>query len=400
MVAAGSLDTGGGNRNVEADRTDWLAHRPHQYGRRAVLRGEVARLHAHTDKKASGAGGLERGPEGEWRRRRGRPRDGFLDEKRAHVEMARRVEEHEDELRAEPENGAATFNAAAAAWLDYLEHEKRVKPSTLADYRLMLASPAQGEKPTAKRLMRAFSGKSLKEIRTADVARFLSTLDREKVSARTVNKHRQVLHAIFEYAMRADAFGLRENPVRATEKRPEGGAKPIETFDPEEVEAIARAAREGQHRPRRDENHSAASDAEWQRVNDQDAAMFVVAAFTGLRLGELLALRWGDVDFTDARLTVARAVSAGEEAPTTKSRRFRTVPISDQAATDSSARRGARTSPGAMTGCSAVPMARPWIGRRLGSGFELRRKRPGCGCGGSTICATRSGALPFAASTP
>jgi integrase len=183
-------------------------------------------------------------------------------------------------------------------------------------------------------MMRAFGGTKLAAITTADVARFLAGLDREDVSARTVNKHRQVLHAIFEYARRDDAFGLRENPVSGTEKRPEGGAKPIETFDPEEVHAIARAAREGLHRPRPAHEYSAGTVAEWRRVNDQDAALFVIAAFTGLRLGELLALRWSDVDFGGARITVARAMSAGEEASTTKSRRFRVVPLADQAAAE------------------------------------------------------------------
>ena len=182
--------------------------------------------------------------------------------------------------------------------------------------------------------MRAFGGTRLASITTADVARFLSDLDREAVSARTVNKHRQVLHAIFEYARRDDAFGLRENPVSGTEKRPEGGAKPIETFDPEEVHAVARAAREGKHRPRPAHDFSPATVAEWKRVNEQDAALFVVAAFTGLRLGELLALRWSDIDFAGGRITVARAMSAGEEASTTKSRRFRVVPLSDQAAAE------------------------------------------------------------------
>jgi integrase len=288
-------------------------------------------------KRRLGPAWLERDGADGWRKRRGRVRAGFLDERRAHVEMARAIAEHEDELAREPVDRDATFDDAAAAWLDYLEHEKRVKPSTLEDYRIMLADPAKprrGVQGRAARLMRTFGGAKLASITTADVARFLAALDHEDVSARTVNKHRQVLHAIFEYARRDDAFGLRENPVSGTQKRPEGGANPIETFDPEEVHAIARAAREGLHRPRPKHDFSPPTVAEWERINEQDAALFVVAAFTGLRLGELLALRWGDVDFAGARITVARAMSAGEEASTTKSRRFRVVPLADQAAVE------------------------------------------------------------------
>jgi len=334
-------------------------------------------------KRRLGPAWLEPDEEGGWRKRRGRVREGFLDERRAHVEMARAISEHEEELRREPVNRAATFDDAATAWLDYLQHEKRVKPSTLEDYRLMLADPwepLRGVQTRSARLMRAFGGRKLARIRTADVSRFLAALDREDVSARTVNKHRQVLHAIFEYARRDDAFGLRENPVTGTEKRPEGGTKPIETFEPEEVHAIARAARKGLHRPRPDHEFSTETVAEWERVNEQDAALFVVAAFTGLRLGELLALRWSDVDFVGARITVARAMSAGEEASTTKSRRFRVVPLADQAAAELErlSRRPNFTGRGDLVFCRADggPIDRTTARRRFARAQERAGVRP------------------------
>jgi integrase len=44
-----------------------------------------------------------------------------------------------------------------------------------------------------------------------------------------------------------------------------------------------------------------------------DAAAVRVSAYTGLRLGELLALRWSDVDWSRAALTVSKAFSAGRE---------------------------------------------------------------------------------------
>jgi integrase len=59
--------------------------------------------------------------------------------------------------------------------------------------------------------------------------------------------------------------------------------------------------------------------------------MVRVAAYAGLRLGELLALRWRDVDFSGHALTISRAMSAGVES-STKSGRVRRVPMPDQAA--------------------------------------------------------------------
>ena len=58
----------------------------------------------------------------------------------------------------------------------------------------------------------------------------------------------------------------------------------------------------------------------------QDAAVYTVAAFTGLRQGELLALRWADVDFVDGLLHVRRNFTGGiEKVP--KGKRVRSVPM-------------------------------------------------------------------------
>jgi tRNA-splicing ligase RtcB (3'-phosphate/5'-hydroxy nucleic acid ligase) len=62
------------------------------------------------------------------------------------------------------------------------------------------------------------------------------------------------------------------------------------------------------------------------------SSMIVVAAFTGLRQGELLALRWRHVEFANRILHVRRNIAAGTiEEDTPKSHRDRTVPLSDQA---------------------------------------------------------------------
>jgi integrase len=56
-----------------------------------------------------------------------------------------------------------------------------------------------------------------------------------------------------------------------------------------------------------------------------------VASYCGLRLGELLALRWRDVDWTGSALTISRSLSSGIEGPT-KSGHIRRVPLADQPA--------------------------------------------------------------------
>ena len=99
----------------------------------------------------------------------------------------------------------------------------------------------------------------------------------------------------------------------------------------------------------------------------QDAAIVRVAACAGLRLGELLALRWCDIDFARSTITVRRAVSAGVES-STKSGRIRPVPLPEQVAValDTLTRREEFTSDGDLVFCNA-------FGRAL-DGSALRRR--------------------------
>ena len=110
--------------------------------------------------------GVERGPGTGWRRKRGRPGAGDLDEKRAIVAMAEVIRQHaEDEAtRAEQRRHAAarskTFRSLAHRWLDHVERVKQAKPSTLQSYRTLLSEPGQpyrrGRGTTSGRMMAAF----------------------------------------------------------------------------------------------------------------------------------------------------------------------------------------------------------------------------------------------------
>jgi len=59
----------------------------------------------------------------------------------------------------------------------------------------------------------------------------------------------------------------------------------------------------------------------------QDAAIYLTAAFTGLRLGDLLALRCREVDFGGSLVRVRSSYSAGRLS-TPKSGKIRSVPPS------------------------------------------------------------------------
>jgi integrase len=80
--------------------------------------------------------------------------------------------------------------------------------------------------------------------------------------------------------------------------------------------------------------------------DETDAAIFATAAFCGLRLGELLALRWRAVDFARSLIRVEANFARGQEG-TPKSGDGRTVPMAPEVAGALKAlrRRGELTEP-------------------------------------------------------
>jgi integrase len=288
--------------------------------------------------RSLGRAWVEPDGKGGWRPRRGRAREGALTEAAAGERMLELVRTHHvDESRLEADEGerrrrGITFRELGREWLHYLEFEKGVKPSTLTGYRGLLVEAGlpyrrrSGE--TAGRIMEQFGSRPALGITTREVANYLRGLERTGSTARTVNRHRQVISAIYGYAMREDSHGFERNPAQGTTKRREPPPAVLDFYEPEEIEALARAATRGEHRQVTKLKYDDAETAARAAEDRQDAELFRIAAFTGLRLGELRALRWTDVNLVDRRLVVHRAFSDGVEGPT-KSWQARYIPIAD-----------------------------------------------------------------------
>jgi integrase len=169
-----------------------------------------------------------------------------------------------------------------------------VKPSTLTDYR-----------STAARLVAAFGELRVEDVTAERIEAWRAALGAGRdrpLTNRTRNKALTILGGIMERARKL--YGLPSNPVRDVEKlRERYDATRFDFYSPEEVQALVRAA-----------------------ASEQDAAIFLTAAFTGLRRGEVIALRWRDVDFQRSAIRVSGSYANGK-LTTPKSGRGRAVPM-------------------------------------------------------------------------
>ncbi len=224
---------------------------------------------------------------------RGRPAAGYFTKRTA----AGWLRDVLDEVRRGTLPGlvktGVTFADAAAEWLRYVEHDRDRKPSTITGYKAILRS----------QLLPAFGEEPIESITTAMIESWIAGVDRAPA---TRTKALVLMHGIFKRARKL--YGLPTNPVADVERPPMRRSGDIDVFSPEEVLVLVRAA-----------------------ASEQDAAIFLTAAFTGLRRGELLALHWRDVDF--ARQAIRVRTSYAEGALTTpKSGKVRSVPMAPDVA--------------------------------------------------------------------
>jgi integrase len=203
----------------------------------------------------------------------------------------------------------------------------------MADYRNVVA-----------RLKDAFGTLRLEQLTAARIERWRGEqIEKRHIGNRTANKERTVLRGIFELA-RAPRYGYGSNPVDAVPKLTEAPAGALDFYSPEEVWALVRAANSGHdaERARLEQAIAAAQTVEGEQAAQaeldafeakaaQDGAMFLTAAFSGLRRGELIALRWRDVDFAGHSIRVSGSYSAGARG-LPKWGKVRSVPMVDDLA--------------------------------------------------------------------
>ncbi len=219
---------------------------------------------------------------------RGRPPAGYFTKRTAEDWLRATLDEARRGTLPGMTRTGVKMSEAAAEWLRYSEHDRAVKKSTLMEYRL-----------TAGRIVRSLGDVPIEDVTPEMLERWKATL---KLSNRSVAKYLVILHGIFKRAMRV--WGLPRNPVVEVERPRYRVSDDLDAYSPEEVWALVRAA-----------------------ASAQDAALFLTAAFTGLRMGELLALQWRDVDFAGEAIRVRHSYNIHGGPGTPKSGKVRSVPL-------------------------------------------------------------------------
>lgn len=119
-----------------------------------------------------------------------------------------------------------------------------------------------------------------------------------------------LLHSIFDFAERRD--WARSNPCKLVDKpQPRDTDADVRFLDTEEVEALLTAVPDDD-------------------LGQVEGVMYLAAVMTGMRQGELLALRWLDVDWLAHRVRVRRNFVRGEYGTPKSKRSSRAVPLADR----------------------------------------------------------------------
>jgi integrase len=234
--------------------------------------------------------------DGQWRNRRGRKPEGALTIEDALLGVQSLASAHEVELTGQADLRGATFEDVAWAWHANGRNVVGWRPSTIEDR----------EHTIRRHLLPAFGRRPIRSLDRVEVRRWWAQLhssSREggRLSDRNCNKLLTELRAILNWAR--EDYELESNAADGIAKHPERNSERPSFFTREQVEALVGAA-----------------------STEQDALAFKIAAYAGLRRGEVVSLRWRCVDFARSNLYVNESVSAGQDS-TTKSGKGRAIPL-------------------------------------------------------------------------
>lgn len=140
-----------------------------------------------------------------------------------------------------------------------------------------------------------------------DIEAFMARLRRSGLAPKTIRNIHGSLHTVFAHAVRKKKLG--RNVVGLVEPPAKVDSPDIHFLTLAELQAVIRAVPSG---------------TDW---SEWETALYTTAAMTGMRMGELLGLQWGDVDWTAQKIRIRRAWVSNEMGTPKSRRSSRAVPM-------------------------------------------------------------------------
>jgi integrase len=178
------------------------------------------------------------------------------------------------------------------------------KPATIEDYRIVLD----------RHLVPYFGERGIGRIDSEQVTGFLAAQGRSGAARQSVINRLNLLSGIYRHAVKRGWVAA--NPVAGVDRpRPDGATADIRFLDPAEVEALLRAVPD-------------------DALGEMERVLYLTAAMTGLRQGELVALRWRDIDWPAGLVRVRRTYARGSYGTPKSRRSSRALPMADRVAAE------------------------------------------------------------------
>jgi integrase len=228
-------------------------------------------------------------------------RDG-LTRPQAEAELRRLISEIKP--RAAGMDRAMTVRELSVTYRNHLEAlgRKRTTIAAVESAQRIWIDPVLGDRPAAT-------------VSVRQVEDLIRTMRDGGVGAKSIRNYIGILSSMYRYGAHPRRRWVPENPCDALELPERTTSTDIRFLTVDEVESLADAAVDGPHRL-------------------LDRTLYLTAAMTGLRQGELIALRWADIDWKAQRVRVRRNHVLGDF-DTPKSRRsLRSVPMTQRLAAE------------------------------------------------------------------
>jgi integrase len=188
---------------------------------------------------------------------------------------------------------------------------------------------AQGRKPSHIEGVRshlrahiepAFGEARVGEVDERDIARLIERLSTRGRSPKTIRNVMGTLHSVFEIARRERLIA--QNPCDLAEMPAARRSQDIHFLTPDELERVLTAT------PPPD---AAQAERDWWPLV---RLLVLTAAMTGMRLGELRALRWQDLDMAAMKVRVRQSYVLGQYGTPKSRRSARAIPLASRLVTE------------------------------------------------------------------